>query len=311
MDNEKLMDIRNSLYRLPSLEERLKKLAVRLTEAQEDVNSLRMKYEAEAYDVERLEKESLSTTVLKLFGAYEGKLNKETEEMIAAKLAFDRATDHVKQLLAERDELSSRVSALRNDKLLYEAELGKRELEVSRSVTGEKSAKYRQLEDEKKELYKQLVETDEAIRAAERAKETAKRIIKHLDSADNWATYDVWFKGGIISHMAKYSHIDDAEADFNKLSSQMRELRRELKDVNMSSLPGFSGIDSTTRAVDFWFDNIFTDLNVRSRIRNDKDQAHNMVSMIQSIIAKLDNNKRTIKGQLSSIDQQKNDLLLG
>ena len=310
MDNEKLIEIKNDLYRLPGLEERLKKLINRIRDAENDVNSLLHKFEAESKDVDQLQKESLSSTLLRLVGRYDDKLDKEMQEMVDAKMAYDKACERVKELYLERDDLSSRISLLRQDQQLYETELDRLEEEIKNNITDERSIQYNQLETDAKVLYKQLVETDEAMLAANKAKETAKRIIQHLDSAENWATYDIWFKSGIISHMAKYSHIDDAEADFNRLSSNMKDLQRELKDVNLAAIPEMTGIDSTTRAIDFWFDNIFTDLNVRNRIRDDSDQAAKMVGIIQSIITKLEGNKSNIQKQLSSIEQRKNELIL-
>ena len=310
MDNEKLIEIKNDLYRLPGLEERLKKLINRIRDAENDVSSLLHKFEAESKDVDQLQKESLSSTLLRLIGRYDGKLDKEMQEMIDAKMAYDKVSERVKELYLERDDLSSRISLLRQDQQLYETELDRREKEIKNNITNERSIQYNQLETDEKVLYKQLVETDEAMLAANKAKETAKRIIKSLDSAENWATYDIWFKSGIISHMAKYSHIDDAEADFNRLSSNMKDLQRELKDVNLAAIPEMTGIDSTTRAIDFWFDNIFTDLNVRNRIRDDSDQVAKMVGIIQSIITKLEGNKSNIQRQLSSIEQSKDDLII-
>lgn len=310
MDNEKLIEIKNDLYRLPGLEERLKKLINRIRDAENDVSSLLHKFEAESKDVDQLQKESLSSTLLRLIGRYDGKLDKEMQEMIDAKMAYDKASERVKELYLERDDLSSRISLLRQDQQLYETELDRREKEIKNNITNERSIQYNQLETDEKVLYKQLVETDEAMLAANKAKETAKRIIKSLDSAENWATYDIWFKSGIISHMAKYSHIDDAEADFNRLSSNMKDLQRELKDVNLAAIPEMAGVDSTTRVIDFWFDNIFTDLNVRNRIRNDSDQAAKMVGIIQSTITKLEGNKSNIQRQLSSIEQSKDDLII-
>lgn len=110
--------------------------------------------------------------------------------------------------------------------------------------------------------------------------------------------------------MAKYGHIDNAEAEFNRLSSNMKDLIRELKDVKITDIPGMSGIDPTTRAIDFWFDNIFTDLNVRTRIRNDKDKATRLVGSIDSIIRKLESNRLSIERQLAAIEQEKINLIV-
>lgn len=310
MEKEKLFEIGNRVAMLPALEERMEKLRLRIYEAEDDVRSLLRKCEAETLDVEQMKKDSLSTTLLKFFRAYEGRLNKETEEMIRAKLEYDKAAARLEELNREREELSGRISSIAEDKQVYEAELNKRREAILKNTSDEVSVKYRQLEEEEAFTVKQLVETDEAISAANRVKNTANRAIQHLDSAESWATYDVWAKGGIFSHMAKYDHIDNAQSEFNTLVSQMKDLQKELSDVNLYDAPGVSGIDSTTRAIDFWFDNIFTDLNVRDKIRGDMEELRRFLRKIEDIRAKLEKNKGELSRKLKDIERNKNSLVI-
>lgn len=310
MEQDRLVEIKSNLYRLPALETRMNQLNNRIADAQRELTSLQLKFESEALDVENLKKESLSVMLMRLIGRYENKLDKETDEMLQAKLEYDRAAERVRELNKEREELSLRIADLRRDKSLYERVLEKREEELRRKPTGEKADKFNALEKEKIEIYKQLTEIEEAISAANRAKQTVDRILEYLNKADNWATYDVWFKGGIITHLNKYGNIDNAEAEFNRLHSQIRDLKRELKDVKMDSSMFYTGVDSATRAIDFWFDNIFTDLNVRERIRSDIDQARKVAGGIQKVISTLENKKAASKKLIDSVELQKKDLLL-
>jgi tetratricopeptide (TPR) repeat protein len=310
VEQDRLVEIKSNLYRLPALETRMNQLNNRIADAQRELTSLQLKFESEALDVENLKKESLSVMLMRLIGRYENKLDKETDEMLQAKLEYDRAAERVRELNKEREELSLRIADLRRDKSLYERVLEKREEELRRKPTGEKADKFNALEKEKIEIYKQLTEIEEAISAANRAKQTVDRILEYLNKADNWATYDVWFKGGIITHLNKYGNIDNAEAEFNRLHSQIRDLKRELKDVKMDSSMFYTGVDSATRAIDFWFDNIFTDLNVRERIRSDIDQARKVAGGIQKVISTLENKKAASKKLIDSVELQKKDLLL-
>jgi hypothetical protein len=310
MENKSLIEIRNNLVILPVLQERLKKLRHEISHAEENVQLLLRKYEAEALDVEQIKKDSLSTTILKLIGKYGGKVTKETEEMLAAKMEYDKASGRVKELQLDRDDHISRISILSQQKQIYEAELEKREQIIKSNVTGETSIKYRQLEAEQDLLSRQLVEIGEALRAANKVISTADSAMGHLDSAESWATFDVWTRGGIFSHMAKYDHIDDAQADSNRLDSQMKDLQKELLDINFSEVTGFSGIDGATRVIDFWFDNIFTDLNVRDRIRDDNERLGNLRGKINGIINNLDNNKSDINRKLNELEIRKNDLII-
>lgn len=310
MDSKSLFEMRNRLNMLPVMKERSAKLHARIMDAEKEVKSLLVKYEAESIDVEQMKAEKLSVYILKLIGRYEGKLNKETEEMLSAKMEYDKACEKVRELRTQCKEADEKLYALIQEQREYEAEVNIREEKLRNGLSGEVSIKYRELDETQKVLLRQLVETKEALQAANRAISTADTAMDHLGSAENWATYDVWFKGGIISHMAKYEHIDDAEEAFHRLSSQMDELKRELSDIDISGVSGFSGIDSTTRAIDFWFDNIFTDLNVRSRIRDDSEQLRAVRSQISGIISKLESNIATINRKLQDIELKKNELAL-
>ena len=310
MESKDLLEIRNRLTMLPTLEERSNKLRARLSEAENEVKALMERFEAESLDVEKMKAESLSVYILKTIGKFEGKLNKETEQMLKAKMEYDKGSEKVKELQLQRSEAEDRLATLNQEKRAYEAELNKREEMLRNNITSEASKKYRELEAAQDLLSRQLGETDEALRAANRVISTADQAMEHLKSAEKWATYDIWLKGGILSHMAKYEHIDNAEEAFNRLSSQMDDLQRELKDINISGAPGFTGIDSTTRAVDFWFDNIFTDLNVRNRIRDDSEQLRDLCNKVDEVISKLEENKLMINRKLQDIDLRINELII-
>lgn len=310
MESKDLLEIRNKLTMLPMLQERSEKLRARISEAENEVKSLLAKFEAESLDVEQMKREALSVYILKLIGKYEGRLDKETEQMLAAKMGYDKGLEKIKELHLQRNELDGRVAALNQEKQFYEAEMNKREEIIRNNSTSDASKKYKELEITQQALSGQLIETDEALRAANRVISTANRAMEHLESAEKWATYDVWFKGGILSHMAKYEHIDNAEETINRLSSQMDDLQRELKDINIPGTPGFSGIDSTTRAIDFWFDNIFTDLSVRSRIRDDSEQLRALCSQVYEVVQKLKSNKSELNRRLEEIELKKNELIM-
>jgi len=310
MQKQKLIDMRNSLAILPVLQQRLQKLEQRIGEAEKDMQAILRHYNAEVVDVEQMKKDSLSNTLLKLIKRYEGKLDKEMQEMLAAKMEYDKAADRVSDLQSELYQLNSRIQSLMDNKLTYEAELKQREDIVKSSITSKAYLIYRKLQEEREKLGKQLVEIDEAKVVAHLVLSTAQSALEHLQSAEGWATYDIWARGGVISHMAKYSHIDNAQADFNRLSYQVKDLEKELSDIMIFETTYNVGIDATTRMFDFWFDNIFTDLNVRDKIRADKEEVSKLIQKIKSIIAKLEEVKLEALGKLDTVENNKKELLI-
>lgn len=310
MDNKKLEEIRSRIESIPVLEEHLLRLKQRIFEAESRVKDLLDKYQKESMDVERLKKESLSATLFKLIGKYEEKLEKEIKEELLAKNEYDKAVDRVNELHREQDELKNRIYQLEKEKNEYESELKIREKSILSNIDCEAFLKYGQLERERAELSRQLVETDEAIREANRVMNTINSAMRHLENARGWATYDVWTKNGLFSHMAKYEHIDNAQQCFNRLSSQLKDLSEELRDVGLYNSFEISEINSTTRLFDFWFDNIFTDLNVRNKIVANIEQLGRLKSRIYNLINKLDNDKHMINKKFKEIEKKKEDILI-
>ncbi len=310
MDNNSFLELKSRLAALPVLQERMESLSKRLYEAEDDVRSLLHKYQSEALDVDELQKDKFSHTLLKLIRLYEGKVNKETREMLSAKLEYDKAAERVKQLAREKAELAKKISVLAADKKLFDTEYMRRESLIKSKISEQAFSSYTELEKQQFELTRQIAETDEALHAAGRVISAAGNAVNHLKSAEGWASYDVWGGKGILSHMAKYDHIDDAKAELNRLGSLMKDFENELRDVNMHDVCVYAGIDSTTRAVDFWFDNIFTDLNVRDKIREDMYQVQKLISQVENICNRLKSNKEQIKKMLSEAEIKKNRLVM-
>lgn len=310
MENMNLLEIKNRLVMLPVLTERLRKLNSRISEAESEVSTLLRKYEAESLDVDQIKKESLSASILKLFGKYEGRVDKEVREMLEAKTEYDAAVHRVNELRKEKGELNPRISDLIKDRDVLESELKRREALLKSKISSVVAAEFNKLEAEQEHLLKQAIETDEAVEAANRAKRTAERAIGYLDKAEGWASYDIWFKSGIISHMAKYDHIDNAQAEFDRLNSQMQDLQKELEDIDIAGDFQPIGVDSGTRAIDFWFDNIFTDLNVRNKIRDDRDRIKCIYGKLEGAIGRLGELKTEIEKRINIIDNKKNELII-
>lgn len=310
MDNSILIEMENQLAALPVLEQRIKTLREKINSAEDEVRSLLHKFESESLDVENIKKDSFSNTVLKLIGKYEGKVSKETQEMLEAKMKYDKAVERVKTLNAERNELASQISVLSNEKQAFDAELKKREEIIRSNITDQNYITYMEIKNKQELLLKQLAEIDEAIKAGNRVINTADGAISHLESAESWATYDIWAGDGILSHLAKYEHIDDAKAEFNRLNSQLQDFKKELLDININTTFASLGIDSTTRAVDFWFDNIFTDCSVRDKIREDMESVRNLRNKVSKSINTLKNNRTEVTKMFSEAKARKHNLLM-
>jgi hypothetical protein len=307
---ENLSKIRDSLSAIKPLENKAAALDTRLQIAKTEVAALLEKYEKESLDVLKIQQETIASFVLKLFGKYDDRIEQEKREEIEAKLNYDRALAKLDEFMQGKQELASQLSVLRRQALAYESELENRREYIQQRLSEPDGQQYRQYEDKRRDMMAQITEIDEALKAAMRVTETAQSAAASLKKAEGWATYDIWSRSGFITHAAKYSHIDSAESCFHRLTSQIDDLRRELRDVDELFDIDLTQISGTQRAVDFWFDNIFTDLSVRSKIRDNIEQLNHLIRKVNDVQTMLRDKHRDLNLQLDDIKRRQEDLLL-
>jgi len=306
---DELADIKVKISAIGALENKLASYNLRLKEAEEKTRKLLEKYEKEKLDVQKMQRDSLYFYLLRLFRRFEGRLEKEEREEIEAKLNDDRAVDEIKELKREKEELEENLLELRRLEIQYQAEMERRRQSVMH-LEGEKGDRYRQLEGEIESLAGQLTETGQALAAAHRARQSAESAIEALENAESWAAYDVWASGGLISHMAKYSHIDSAESSLSRLNSQLKILRSELQDVKGIEMPDMNSFPAFERAMDYWFDNIFTDLSVRSKIIDNINALRDLMGSINNTVTMLEQKKRQLLSRLGQCRELQEELLI-
>ena len=123
--------------------------------------------------------------------------------------------------------------------------------------------------DELAAVQAQVAELAEAQEAGIRAVSALEARPRRAGLADSWSAYDTWFGGGLISSSIKHDRIDDAGRRIAQAQEALVDLARELGDVqDVAGLRADLGISPTTRTFDVWFDNLFSDLSVRSSIQD-------------------------------------------
>jgi hypothetical protein len=304
------LEMRDRVLMIPTLENRMEFMQKEIQEAKNEVINLLGKYERESRDVERLQKNSFSAFLFKLVGRYEDKLEKEQREEINAKIDYDRAVTHHESLKSEKYDLAKQIFELKTEEQKLHTEIDRRRQEISGKLSEEKGIQLSRIETERKTIMAKIAEIEAAFRATSRVRFTANRIADSLSSAKGWATFDAFTRGGIITHMAKYSHIDEAEAAFNTLSHDLRELQVELGDVEGLSVSGLTEISASQRTFDFWFDNIFTDLSIRSQISDNEAEIDWLIRKIDSIESSLHDKRIERERELEANKKREEELLL-
>jgi hypothetical protein len=89
-------------------------------------------------------------------------------------------------------------------------------------------------------------------------------------------------------------------------------LRTELADVDGMALTAPQlAMDGLTRFVDIWFDNIFTDLAVRDRIKQAQQNVARSMRLVGEVRGRLEERATQARSRLATIETERHDLLAG
>ncbi|MCL2854217.1 MAG: hypothetical protein FWE21_01200 [Defluviitaleaceae bacterium] len=289
-----MSDLREKYARvaaLPRHEERLTATRRVLEDTDKEITQLLQKYKREKRDVERIERDGLSAFLLRLVGRYEDKLEKGQQQEIEAKLTYDKAKARRQQLAEEELELHQLITRLKDEEKLLTAEFDARRKKLAGRAT------------EHCKIVNHMADVQDAQRAVQRVQSCIDGVLKSLGSAKGWATWDIFTRGGILTHMAKYSHLDEAEQAFCALSAQLKSLVTKLEGMAHLHIPNLTTISRTQRGVDFWFNNIFTSISVHSQIEDSIRE----VEGLKHDLSKVHN---ALCAQLTQLEKQEEELLL-
>jgi hypothetical protein len=261
----------------------------------------------EEHDVERLTSSSFSHFCFGLLGKLEDKLLEEEREAAEAKLKYDAAQASlrgmeeelvlVKQQLHELQDADTRMTRLmeRKETWIRDHDRTKRD-ELERLSEQIASSKAR------------LVETEQARRAGESARQALMQAEDRLNSARGWGTYDM-LGGGMISTMIKHGRIDEAQDHIHQSQLHLRRFAEELKDLDWDVQSGVPQIGSFLKFSDYFFDGFIADWMVQGKINDSLESVRTHTSQVSGILQKLDREKRRLESESAGTDAQYEQLI--
>jgi hypothetical protein len=130
-------------------------------------------------------------------------------------------------------------------------------------------------------------EVAQAVAAGHEALSVLADGLSALRSAEGWSDWDTFAGGGLISSSLKHDRMDRASECIQTAQAALVAFGRELDDLG---LPGMSlpTTDGLTRGLDIWFDNIFTDLGVRGRIKSSLQSVQEVFGQVSEVVQQLE-----------------------
>ena len=303
MMHDDLFVLQQKVARKPLLESKLYELHTQRRQYDNQVISIRVASRKEQEDVEKLEGRSLSNYFYQVVGKLDEKLDQERKEAYAARVKLDAAERELAGIESDIKEIQEQIT----DVLVAEArykdaiELKRRQLKASGTDVAEQIFA---MEEKIAVLQAQKHEIKEAISAGNSARSIADRILSELEDADGWNTWDIFGGGGIITHMAKHGHLDEAQNLVQELQSQLRRFKTELSDIQISANMQVN-IDGFLRFADYFFDGLFADWAVGDKISQSMSSVSNTKKEINRMLDKLNDMEKAVD---QKIQQKKTKL---
>lgn len=306
--NERLEQLREKMARRRRLSAEVSTLEERRASLAQRVQQLKEETYKEQLDVDQLENFSAAKLFYQIVGKLDERLEKEQAELYAAALRYDSARQELQSVESELDSRRRELSLLEGCEREYERLLAEKARVLREDPNSPSARRLLALEERQAQLSAREKELNEAIRAGYDALSDIGTIEESLSSAEGWGTWDV-FGGGLISDMAKYSHLDEAQRQINTLQRSLSRFRTELADVDIRMDIQIE-VDSFLRFADYFFDNIFTDWAVLDRIRNTQSQIQQVDGSVRTIVSRLERNLEQCRQDIQQTAQERKDFLV-
>lgn len=268
------------------LEAKLAELMRQQEELVKKTDELKQIMQHEQEDVERLNSRNLTAFYYRVTGKLGEKLSKEEQEAYAAAVRYDSAKSELQAVNEKIEEYRKQLSDLSGCGREYQALLEEKKEEIKKTGTPD-AVRIMGIEEKITFQKTRQKELDEAVRAGRRAQDIAVEIMNSLDEAKSWSTVDI-IGGGIVADLIKYDAIGNAKKMTDQLQLALRNFRTELADVT-EEMHGdiYTEISSALCFADYFFDNLFTDWLVRSKINESRNKVDQTCGQIQKILQNL------------------------
>jgi hypothetical protein len=290
-----------------SVQSRLESL-VRLRAATEtELVSARMKLGDERQDVADLESFSPTRIWAALRGTRLDDLDREQAEVQAAEYAVAQLEARVKSLRYDEYALRTRAADLRGAAERRDRALAAKEATVV-AAGGEVGAELGRIAADLGGLESESKELDEALQASVAATKALVDASQMLGKAGDWAAFDTFLGGGLLTDMAKYDRMDQANRLLRTADVALARLTKELGDLGRAGVAG-PEVTDLTRAFDVWFDNIFSDWSVKNRIREAAERTLRAREMVADVHRSLAARRTELSDSVASRRGRREELL--
>lgn len=264
------------------LQQQIERSKAELTIRQQEQAILRNQWQDEQADVDRLNRLSWASLFYDALNKKEQQISKEEAEAQQARLQYDVVCATVDDLQKQRADQENRLTQYTTVEADYEWLIKEKRITVSLSL-GKAGTYYQQHLTELTQCNRGLQELDEAHQAGLQALEETLQLRELLEQARSWGAWDM-LGGSALASSIKYNKLDDVRDQSYRVSRSLEAFRSEYADLNQAFMAEWQFDHNLTRFVDIFFDNIFTDWSVQTRINSALRTAQALENQLVSAI---------------------------
>lgn len=304
--NKRLDLAEQGVNRINKIEKMLVALDEDNKQLDDKIKQLKEVLDKEKYDVEKLDSGNITKLFYSILGNFDEKKEKEQQEYLAAKLKYEQAirdlSNITRRISSLKIEKSEYINCKKEYEILYKQK--KQLLMENNSAVAEQIMK---LTSEKNKVYNNIKELEEARNAGEDVLNCLNKAFSSLESAKGWGTWDM-LGGGLISDLAKHSHIDNAMAEVEQAQSLLLKFRNELSDVNINT-DIFIETQGFLKFADFFFDGLIADWSMQSKINNARVSTENVLNEVKDITTRISKLEHDSRNKVMKIDYEIDKLI--
>lgn len=247
-------------------------------------------WQTEQADVDRLTSLSWSSLYYSLTNQKAEQLDKEEAELQQAQQRYDAVRQTIAHLQHQINALIAQLAQCPDVDAAYEALLSTKRPYLLSQFGGDVAQRYLRYVTAIADATNELQILNEASQAGQDALREVTHTRQLIDQAYALGNQDM-IGGSILSSLAKYQKLDEVRAQSHRLVHYITAFQSRYHSLHQPLALDLTFVDTTTRVIDIFFDNVFTDVSVHTRIRQAVTDSRKLAH--QLILA-----SDTIKGQI-------------
>ncbi|MBS4210040.1 hypothetical protein [Bacillus sp. FJAT-50079] len=306
------MELMAKLSKRDRIKRRLTDYEAQLKAAEKLCSQLHKQLTKEQQDVAKLGKFSFMNIIDTWTGKWDEKMDKEVAEAAEAELKYNEAKKTLLDLETDTKKWREQMEdpEFTHIDADWEEFVKEKECWLRRNDSQADQA-LQKIADERAALQAVLREIEEAQGAGNKAFRALNKARKKLNSAEGMSTWDTFLGGGLLVSAMKYSEMNQSEDLIQQAQRALRHFKTELMDVQNMAIESFTINNSSMLTfTDLFFDNIFSDWMVHSRITEAKSKVGGILHDVRRVQDQLASKCDEVRRELERLDEKERDLII-